>query len=83
MISPRILKFHKKEVLIHITSHAAGMFKPQYLPQHRGFNFSTGMLSGASDHYTHMVAGAYDWHAMESPNFAVDGRYGEEAILAM
>jgi arylsulfatase B/arylsulfatase I/J len=67
-------------VLIHITSHAAGMFKPQYLPQHRGFNFSTGMLSGASDHYTHVVDGAYDWHAMDQPDYEADGRYAGNLV---
>ena len=57
-----------------------GMFKEGYLPQRRGFNFSTGMLSGASDHYTHMVDGAYDWHKMEQPNFGADGRYAGKLV---
>ena len=58
-----------------------GLFKDEYLPHRRGFNLSTGMLSGASDHYTHQVEGAYDWHALTAngvemlPNFAADGRY--------
>ena len=57
-----------------------GMFKEQYLPQNRGFNFSTGMLSGKSDHYTHVADGAYDWHSMASPNFAVAGRYAGKLV---
>eukprot|EP01051_Picozoa_sp_SAG22_P006027 SAG22_NODE_380_length_11402_cov_8.514154_4_plen_165_part_00 len=39
-----------------------GLFKEAYLPYSRGFQHSAGMLSGASDHYTHQVEGAYDWH---------------------
>lgn len=57
-----------------------GMFKEDYLPTSRGFNFSTGMLSGASDHYTHVVEGAYDWHAMEQPNFEAAGRFLLQSI---
>lgn len=56
------------------------MFKEGYLPTSRGFNFSTGMLSGASDHYTHVVEGAYDWHAMEQPNFEAAGRYAGNLV---
>eukprot|EP01047_Picozoa_sp_COSAG01_P037776 COSAG01_NODE_3025_length_6708_cov_3.364352_3_plen_165_part_00 len=57
-----------------------GMFKKEYLPTSRGFNYSSGMLSGASDHYTHMVDGAYDWHRMEQPNFEADGRYAGNLV---
>ena len=57
-----------------------GMFKEDYLPTSRGFNYSTGMLSGASDHYTHVVEGAYDWHAMEQPNFEAAGRFLLQSI---
>eukprot|EP01052_Picozoa_sp_SAG31_P025231 SAG31_NODE_2200_length_6208_cov_2.781306_3_plen_534_part_00 len=57
-----------------------GLFKPEYLPTARGFNFSTGMLSGASDHYSHMVDGAYDWHHMTEPNFDADGRYAGKLV---
>ena len=57
-----------------------GMFKKEYLPTSRGFNYSTGMLSGASDHYSHITDGAYDWHHMETPNFDVDGRYAGNLV---
>ena len=57
-----------------------GMFKKEYLPTSRGFNFSTGMLSGASDHYSHVVEGAYDWHAMDQPNFGAAGRYAGNLV---
>ena len=35
---------------------------------------------GASDHYTHVVEGAYDWHAMDQPNFDAAGRYAGNLV---
>ena len=58
-----------------------GHFKESYRPHRRGFTLSTGMLSGASDHYTHMIEEGYDWHLLQhadgsggGPNFAAKGR---------
>lgn len=39
-----------------------GLFKPAYLPTHRGFDHQYGHYNGAIDYYTHERDGGFDWH---------------------
>ena len=63
-----------------------GAFRPQHLPQFRGFDEASGLQNAQADHWTHVIDGAFDWHALSAEGFwetrfEANGTYAGRLVL--